>query len=401
LDGQELWSYSGDIDTVNNKIIFPVIPTANNGDAVFLSIFNFQNLRKGKTKVIGAVSDQVSNNGVITIYGTTMTLAQDVVFTATNTGLDLNLSEAMRKFLGLNSSSSIPANMRIAKILKAEKVETISNSSDEVLKVLATYDVKDTIIQNNLFFLDKMKGDSTLLNMEFILPATQNNTLNIESHNIPVIGDRIRVSFYFTTDEDQENLSYTRNGTLYTNKSFALIDKIYVSSGFKNSLSSRFTATSFTQPSLGSRYKAFYDYTAPKPNERISIRYNYNRLLGDVSFNIEKSRPINADVLAREAQQVFLDLTINVVIDAAFKNSTTTVLQNLRDKITSTLTTNLLGSVIDTIDIINAAESVQGIDRARILYFNQSGQQGSITKFQAQEDQYFTSHNITINTESR
>jgi hypothetical protein len=330
-----------------------------------------------------------------------MFLVQDSVFTATNTGLKLNLSESIKKSINLPSTATIPSNIRIAKIIKAEKVITTNNNSDDVLEVITNYDVKGTAIQNNLYFINEMISNTTLSNFEFILPSTQNNMLNIETHNVPNVGDRIRVSFYYIIDNDQENLSYTKNGTLYTNKNFALINKIFVSSGFKSSQSTKITISSFTQPSLGARYKIFYDYIAPKPNERISIRYNYNKLLSDVTFNIEKTRPINADVLAREAKQILLDLIINVIISSDFKNSENTVLQNLRDKLNSILTINVLGGVIDTVDIINAAESVQGIDRARIIYFNKNGKIGSITKFQAQEDEYFSAHNIIINTESR
>lgn len=400
LDGQEIWNYSGTIDVVNNKIIFPST-IASPGEDVLVMFYNFQSLRRGPTRLINTIIDQVANNGIVTVNGTTLTNAQDIIFTATNTGLKLNLLEAVRKYLNLSSTVSIPNNIKLARLIKLEKVVTASATNDTVLEVLATYDTKNTTIQNNLLYADNMLSDSTLQNLEFILPATSNNTLDIESHNLPQIGDKLRVTFYYTTDGDQENLIYTKNGTLYTNKRFVFINKIFVASGFKSSQSTKFTSTSFTQPSSGAKYTAFYDYTAPKQNERIVINYNYNKLISDVTFNIEETRPINADVLAREAKQVLLNLTMNVVIDPNFINSTTTILQNLRNQLTAAMTTTTLGAIVDQPTLINIAQAVQGISRARILYFNKSGGIGQVLKVQAQEDEYFSSNLIIINTETR
>lgn len=401
LDGQEVWNYSGTIDVANNRLLFPIPSFAHVNDKVFVMFFNYSVLKKSPTKLSATISDQVVNTGVITAFGTTLGEAMDVIFTATNSGLRLNLAEALRKSLNISSTASIPNNIKIAKLIKAEKVITASTTDDTVLEVLTSYDTKNTTIQNNLLFPDEMLGNYSLPALDFILPSTLNNTLDIETHNIPKLGDKIRVTFYYTIENDLENLAYTRNGVLYTNKRFALINKLYISSGFKASQSTKFTATSFTQPSLGARYKVFYDYLAPKQNERIVVRYNYNKLVTDVTFNVEDTRPINADVIVRESKLVQLDLTINVVIADDFKSSTTTVLQNLRDKLSAAMTTDKLGQIVDTVDLINTAESVPGIARARILYFNKTGGLGKVSKVQAQEDEYFSPKNIIINTETR
>lgn len=401
VDGQEIWNYNGTIDIVNNKLLLPSTNVANANDAVFVMFFNFKILKKTPSRLATSISDQIINTGVVSISGSTLGEAIDIVFTATNNGLKLNMSEALRKTLGLSSTTTIPTNIKLAKLIKAEKVITASASDDTVLQTLTTYDTKNTTIQNNLLFPDEMINNYSLQNLDFILPSTQNNTLDVEKHNIPKLGDKIRISFYYIIDNDLENLSYTRNGVLYTNKKFALINKIYIASGFKASQSTRFTTTLFTQPSLGARYKVFYDYLAPKQNERIVVRYNYNKLVSDVSFNIEDTRPINADVIVREAKLVLLDLIINVVIADDFKSSTTTVLQNLRDKLSSAMTTTKLGQIVDAATLINVAQAVNGIARARILYFNKTGGIGQVLKVQAQEDEFLNPNDITINTESR
>ena len=401
LDGQEIWNYAGTIDLANNRLLFASSSSVHAGDSVFVVFFKFKGLRRAPTKIIGTTVDQVVNTGTVNITGTSLAKAEDIIFTATNTGLKLNIGEATRKALGLSSTQSLPSNVRIARVVKMEKVVTASATSDEVLEILTTYDIKNTTIQNNLLYANDMLADSSLQNLDLILPGTANNTINTDVHNLPTLGDKIRITFYYTTDNDSETLSYTRNGTLYTNKKFALINKIYASSGFKASQSTKLTVTSFTQPSLGSRYKVFYDYLAPKQNERILVRYNYNKLIADVTFNIENTRPINADVLVRQAKRVLLDLTMNVVIADDFKSSQSTVLQNLRDKLLTALTTNKLGQIVDAPTLINVAQGVAGVARARILYFNKTGGIGQVLKVQAQSDEYFAPNNLIINTETR
>lgn len=401
LDGQELWNYSGTIDLANNRLVIPKSSNAAVGDLVYVMFFNFNNLRKAPTRVIGTIVDQIVNTGVISVVGTTMALASDVIFTATSTGLQQNLQEALRKALNLSSTASIPSTIKIAKIVKAEKVTTFSTGSDIVTSVLATYDTIGSQIANNLFFADTMRENTLLSGVDFILPSTTNNTLTGSTNNLPTVGDLIRVTFYYTTENDSENLAYTRIGSLYTNKKFALINQIYVNSGFQSSQATKFTATSFTKPSVGARYTIFYNYLAPKQNERILIQYNYNKLISDTTFAIENSRPINADVLVRAAKLILIDLTMNVVINPNFLTTSATVLQNLRNQLVAALTSTELGQTIDQITLINIAQGVQGIDRARILFFNTSGLPGQVLSITAAEDEYFLSNTITINTETR
>jgi uncharacterized phage protein gp47/JayE len=400
LDGQEVWNYTGTIDQTNDRLLIPKTPNAATGDTVFVMYFNFNNLREAPTRIIGTTLDQVINTGVISIAGTTMALAENVIFTATSTGLQQDLQQALRTALNLNSTASLPTNVRIAKIVSMEKVATYSPGSSIVLETLATYDTIGTTIANNLYFSNTMLSNPSLSATEFILPSTTNNTMVVPTNNLPTLGDQIQITFYYTTDNDSENLSYTRIGSLYTDKKFALINQIYVSSGFQTSTSTKFTATSFTKPSVGARYTVFYDYLAPKQNERILIQYNYNQLISTATFTVENSRPINADVLVRAAKLVQLNLTMNVVIDQSFLSTQTTVLQNLRNQLVSALTSTTLGQTIDQITLINIAQGVQGIDRARILAFNVAGESGQVLSITANEDQYFQPLTITINTES-
>jgi len=395
-DGKELWNSSCTISPATNvnTVVIPLSSAATFGDRVLVVFFNYNNLRRTPTRIAINSTDQVVNPGALTVSGTTLVKATDIIFNITNDGLKQNLLEATRKALNLNSTTAIPSNIKLARITKLEKVNTVSASGNIVLSVSATYDLKETSIQDNKFYLDNLLSDNTLNNLEFILPNTANNS---STANGPKIGDKFRITFYYTVDNDLETLSYTRNGVLYTNKLFALINKVYVSSGFTTSKSTKITLSSFNQPGLGARYKAIYDYIAPKQNERIVIKYNYNKIISDVTFNVEQTRPINADVIVRQDKEVKLDLSISVVIDSTKKNQTTTIIQNVRDKLISTLTTTKLGQSVATSTIINQTQSVSGITRAQVIYFNKNGYLGQVTSVQSQNDEHFTSNNIVIN----
>jgi len=393
LDNKELWTDNGEIDLTDNKLILPSTANANENDDVVVLLFVSNNLRQAPSKLAITVADQINNTGIITISGTSMTKIKEIIFTATNTGFKQTIAEAVRKTLGLASASSIPSTVKLARITKLEKVTTTTGG--EVLSSDVTYDILGSSIKNNIYYANEMIDNDTLSNLEFILPNTTNNLTNS-----PKIGDQFRITCYFTTDLDSESLSFTRNGTLYTNKLFTLIDKMFVSSGF-NSTSVRFIVSYFNQPATGSRYKAFYDYTAPKQNERITIKFNYNKLISDTTFTIEEARPINADVLVKAAQQLLVDITMYIVIDSNYTDSSDTVLQNLKDRLTTAINTNKLGDILDASDLVTVAQGVDGVDRARVVYFNENGQVGQVLSLVAQENQYFVANNVLVDQEVR
>jgi uncharacterized phage protein gp47/JayE len=396
-DGKDLWSDSGTIDTINDRLLFPATSAANTNDKVLILFYKFNNLKQAPTRLSVNLSDQVINTGVLSINGDTLTEAIDIIFTATSTGLKQNLTDAFKQASGLNSNVMIPGNVKLAKIAKLEKVTTVSITSDEVLTVQAIYDVSGSTIKDNSYFSNEFISNFTLENFDFILPSTINNTQPV---NIPTIGDRIRITFYYATTNDLENVSFTRNGTLYTNKLFANINKIYVASGFNSSQSSKITINNFNQPITGSRYKATYNYLAPKPNERITIISNFNKLISDVSFSIENSRPINADILVKEAIQLLIDVTINIVISSQVTTSSSLILQNVKNSIIAAINATSLGTTLDSSSLINTSFSVSGVSGARIIYFNKTGQSGQVVSITAHNNEYLVANNIIINQET-
>lgn len=392
LDGKEVW-IDGEIDLVNNKLLISDTANINNGDNVIINFFRKQNLRSAPTKLSLNLSDQVVNSGSLTIFGTTLLKAKDIIFTATTNGLQQATNELVKKTTG---ASNISNNIKLIKICKLEKVSTVSNSSEEVLSVYNNFDVFNSKIKNNQYFSNEAIEKYSLGNLVFELPATLNNlAANIK------IGDKLRATVFYMIENDNESLSYNANGTLYTNKKFIQINNIKISSGFKSSTSSNFSMSSMTQPILGSRYQVFYDYIAPKQNERVIIKYNYNKIISDTTFNIEKGRPINGDVLVKAAKAVLIDVTMNVVIADAFKNSYKIVLQNLKDALINAININKLNQILDSSDLINTAYSIQGIDRVRVRYFNRNGNEGQVLSVAAKKDEYFVANNVITARESR
>lgn len=397
IDGQELWTASGnvEIDIATNQLIFPASNAASAGDQVLVLFYKLRNLKQTASRVAINIADQVVNSGTLSFVGHTLIKAENILFTATATGLKQNLLGAYRLAQGLNSNAIIPSNVKIVRLAQLQKVNSTTPGGGEVLDVIATYDLFGSTLQDNTYFLEDFFSDLSFGNFDFLLPATANNT-----QNAPTIGDTLQITFYYLTLNDTENVSFTRNGLLYTNKSFALLNKVYISSGFNTSQSATLTLSNFNQPITGSRYTSFYNYLAPVPNERIIINYNYNQLISAVSLNIENSRPINADVLAKEANAILVDVIMDIVITQASINTSSLIRQNVQNALVSAINATSLGTTLDSSSLINTAFGVNGVAASRIITFNVSGKVGQVATLTAQNNQYLVANNITVNTVS-
>lgn len=366
-----------------------------------------RNLRQAPSNLTLTISGSVSP-GIFTITGTTIFKVTDAIFNVapqTNQGLNVQLSAAIKTALGLSSSDTIPTNLKVARVVSVEKVQA---TSGQVLSVDQEYDIKGYILQTNTFFKSESVQDSAAIALaqgrnlltatEFRLPDTNTN-----EDNATEVGDTLRVTFYFTLDRDTENVSFSKSGTLYTDKVFATVDSIVISSGFSSGASqaATLTVTNLNQPNTGTRYRSVYDYYAPKQNERISLRYNLNKLIGDSQLAIENTRPITADVLTKEAQAILIDVTMNIVVFPEYVNNTLTVQQNVQDAITGALNATELNTTIDASDLVVVAQGVDGVDRARVLFFNSANLSGNVLSIVANKNQYLQANTVTINIESR
>jgi len=354
-----------------------------------------QNLRQAPSSLALNISGTIVP-GVITVTGMTIAYAADIVFTASNNGLTHDLSPAIRTFLSLTSKDSLPTNAKIGRLVKFEKVST--DSGLNVLSVLNEFDVLGYSIKDNSLVIDESVKDTSLSNYQIKLPSTLDNTNNSIS-----IGDRLRVRFYLVYASDSENVYFTKSGTQYTQKKFAFVDTLAISSGFNSTSSNAaiLNVSNMNQPLAKSRYRAYYDYTAPKTNERITITSNYNKLINDVTLLVENNRPITADVLVKSAEPILVDVTMYIVVTEDYKNSSSVVRQNVQDAVTNALTTDLLNQIVDASDLINSAYTVSGVDRARIIYFNKTGSNGSVLSIVSQKNEYIIANNVSIVIEER
>lgn len=388
------------LPAIRSDNYFNIINKSNIGIQPFTNVYDISgvivsNIRQAPSNLILTISGSVSP-GVITISGITMYRIADMVFTVSTSGLTHNLSSIVKSYLGLSSINSISSNIRLAKVVKFEKVST----SDDlvVLDTLHTFDIKGYLLHDNSFVKNECVSDSDLSLTSVTLPSTPNNLDNSLS-----VGDRVRVTCYIINTNDTENISFSKSGTLYTNKRFVLVDSIVRSSGFTSasSLSASLSISNMNQPPTRGRYKCYYDYIAPKPNERITIRYNYDKLVTDVTFAVESARPINADALVKTASSILIDVNMSIVVADEFLNSYEIVRQNVKDAITSKINVRALATILDQSDLTNAAYTVSGLDRARITYFNKSGVSGSTLSVIADKNQYLIANNVNVVIETR
>lgn len=379
---------------VKNNLV-GVQPTSH----IFENSNIYSNIRIAPTNLGLQINGTISP-GNLTITGTTIHGIFGAVLTVSNTGMKHNLSSLIKSFLGISSVSSIPSNVKISRICKVELVTADDNNN--VLSSDYTYDLKWYSIKDNSFCKNESIQNNSLNNFEFELPFTSNNY-----ENSPNIGDKLMISFYISVgteaSPDLEIVSFTKSGTLYTNKKFATIKSISISSGFSSNSSNSATLTvySMNQPLTKSRYRSSYEYSAPKENERISISYNYDKLISDVTQAIEVVRPVNSDVLVKNTNSLLVNATLAIVISEELSDSASLIIQNVTDAISNSITSDKLGLTIDASDLINTAYSISGVDRARIIKFNKSDSNGSVLSISAKRNQYLVANIVNVYQEKR
>jgi uncharacterized phage protein gp47/JayE len=358
-------------------------PTANDSYQGIIT----NNLRRASSNLQVTVG-AIPSNGVISILGTTEHLVTDAIVGITSSGLTIDLMQTILNDSGL---SSLPSSIFVSKIYSVELVKV--NSSNAVTSVDYTYDVINYTINNNSYDVNTALSNTSLSNTVVVLPSTPTNVVNQF-----VIGDMIRVTFYYVNTNDNESVYFSTNGTQITSNIFNNVSKIYVNSGFttvSNALSGTFTVSNFNQPADNSLYDVTYDYVAPQENERITITYNYNSIIDTATLAIEKVRPITADVLVKEATALNIDVSVEILLLPAYQSQATTVTQNVTQAASTFLTATSLGTTVYSAGLINALFSVPGVADVTILNFSIVG--GSNTTYiTAQGNQYLNAGIINV-----
>jgi len=354
-----------------------------------------KNMRRSPSNLSINLSN-IPSNGTIRVVGTTINKV-DTVFTATAAGNTIDLGYAIRKAEGLANTATISSTIQISRVILLNSVTT--TVSNEIKTVVNEFDLTNYGLNSNSWDKQNALQVSTISKTAFRLSPTTDNVSNIIT-----TGTKLQIVFYYSKQNDHEDLFYSRNGTAITNKVFGYISSINRLSGFQDSggtISGRLQINSFNQPSSNSSYSVDYDYVAPKENERITINFEYNKLITDSTEAIEDNRPVTADVLVKAATKIELDVSASIVVLPEYTDKKTTVQQDVMDNITATLSASALGTTLDSSDIINNIYNVEGVDRVRITKFNKTNVSGTKVSITAQENEYLAPGIVIVTVEDR
>lgn len=380
------------------------LPISTDGFNSFLDVDGYQpvqNIYSGSTitsnkrrspTLLRVTTSNLPSEGTIRIVGTTFNKITGVFSATADT--TINLSTAIRNAKNI---STIPSSIYIAKVLSVEEV-TLTASGD-VKSVDLEYDITNYQIKNGKWDRAYAIENTSLNNTQILLASTPINVAN------PITtGTILRVVFYYANENDYEDIFFSKNGTAYTDKVFAHISSINRLSGMQDSagtISGKILIDSFNQPLINNSYLVDYNYSAPKTNERITINFEYNKLINDAAEAIEDGRPITADVLVKAAEKVELDVEASIIVSSAYSENSSTVQQDVADNITATLSADSLGTTLDSSDIINSIYNVDGVDRVRITRFNKTNVSGTKLSITALNNQYLAPGTVTVTIEER
>lgn len=334
----------------------------------------------------------ISSPGRLTLKGSSLTKIETVA-TILRDGLTIDLSGAIRTSLGL---SQLPASIYVSSV---ESVERVSLANGTVSTVDFAFDTLNYGLKQATYSDQAALADSTLSPYSVRLSATPAN----EAAR-PITGEKVRLKFYVINSAEVENITATTSGVRVSKNRYVYVDRLSVSTGFL-SLSGTVDGTvsidPFTQPADGSAYFASYTYAAPKEGERIVVSYNYNRLISDSTFAVEKIRPVTADVLVKEAGTEPIDISGTITILSQNQNNASTIKQNVQEVLTSFITSRGLDATIDESDINKAATGVDQVDAFDVSLYNFSGLTGRVQSLSSDRNRYFTVGKIDLSTTIR
>jgi hypothetical protein len=201
-----------------------------------------------------------------------------------------------------------------------------------------------------------------------------------------------------------EELYFDLSSTRTTRNRYGRISRISLSSGFRNNIgaiSGNISLMAANQPTSSTEYFIDYNFESPKEGERITVSYNINKLILDATNEIERVRPINADVLVKEAEEILVDVSGTILINEDLLANTESILEEVSNVIANTLSSSELGGTIDYSDIISIVAAQNGVDSVNISLFNESGNTGRRPFIQALDNQYISPGTISFEAVSR
>jgi hypothetical protein len=397
-------NYVANFSNVLPQTNISLLPISGDGANSFVGVTGFQpiqNIYSGGVvtknqrrtpSYLKITTSNIPSQGIIRIVGTTINKVEAVYVSTSTYGIDL--SKVIKDAEGVTSLGS---NIYVSKVSSVES-GTMS-ASGEFASTIYNYDLTNYNIYSSKWDRAKAIENASLSKTQVYL-----NELG-ENEEYPIItGTVLRVVFYYAKENDYEDLFFSRNGSLITNKKFGYISSINRYYGMQDSggtVSGRIIIETINQPDGNNTTSINYEYLAPKENERITINFEYNKLISDATEAIEQKRPITADVLVKSATKIAIDVEVSIVVSSAYINSIESVKQDVSDEISSALNATSLATTIDSSDITNSIYNVAGVDRVRIVRFNKTGETGTKLSIVANKNEYLAPGNITVNTEER
>jgi uncharacterized phage protein gp47/JayE len=383
------------------------MPISGNGFNSFVGVDGYQpvqntfsgttvveNKRRSPSNLIVTVSG-IPTAGTIRAVGTTINKVDGILTALADNTIDL--APLIRTAEGLSDTATVPSSIYIARAILVNEV---------TLTVALEIESEDYEFDLTNYCLKSSKWDRA----HSIELSSLGSTVirlgqgSVNTDNPIVTGMHLRVVFYYAKESGYEDLFFSRNGSAITNRRFGYVSSVNRLSGMQDSggtISGKAIIDSFNQPASNSTYETDYNYTAPKENERITINFEYNKLITDATEAIESKRPITSDVLVKAATEIELDVSASIIVTTAYKDKSETVKQDVSDNITATLSASALGTTLDASDIINNAYNVAGLDRITISRFNKANVTGTKLSITAEKNQYLAPGTVTVTTEDR
>lgn len=331
------------------------------------------------------IGTNISNPGKVRIQGTSLDTYNLTISGKDTSGRVINILNALKESTGLKTLQSYG-------IAKVNKISLKSGVNELNL------DIHGYGLKTNIYDKKRCYSDSSLSSFDIVVPAIAENPSSFNS------GDSISVTCQVYNTLAQEEVSFRSSGVKTTVMSYGTINKVSISSGFKSPagvLKGNIEILNFTQPLSSTGYYCNYDFIAPKNGERLTISYNLNNLIIDVTQQVEKYRPVTADVLVKEAFSIEVDVSGTILVNDDFISEADTIEQNVITAISSLLNTGTLGSRIDYSDVIYVSANIRGVDSVNISLFNESGKVGRKAFISSLENQTIVPGTITIKAVSK
>jgi hypothetical protein len=345
--------------------------------------------RFGPSNIAVSVSG-IPTSGKIKISGTslngyTVSVVQGVSFD----GNIVNLESEIKSII---SSGRIPDDMGIARV---NRVYT-KNENGEIVDEFSLLGVT---LMDNSFSVGLSSADSNLEAYKFVLPSNENNNeINLTS------SDEVYIDFMLYNRSETEELYFAESSEKITSNRYGRIESISASSGFRNSVGAivgSLSASFLNQPSIGEQYFVDYRFKSPKEGERLTVTYNVNRVILDATTEIERVRPITADVLIKEAQEIKVDVYGTILINDDSISNTDSIIESVSNAVSNLLTTTNLGSTIDYSDVLSTAATQSGVDSVNISVFNISELSGRKAFVRSLDNQYISPGIVSFEAISR